>query len=128
MKYPDFASVLFGKGPLGFFLGYVVIAIICAFISLLIEANNRDVNSANTPIKFSWEFLFAHNLNRIIVNFLLIPIVVRLVYEYVPPQWMLLITVGIGAGADRLTLLFKKLGILTTDKLASKVADKINAS
>lgn len=125
-KYPDFISVLLGKGPIGFFCGFVVIALICAVISLLIEVNRRDVNSPNTPVKFSYRFMIAHNLLRIIISFLLVPIAIRLVYEYIPAQWMLFISVGIGAGADRLAMLFKNIGVLTTNKLASKVADKIN--
>jgi ethanolamine transporter EutH len=125
-KYPDFVSVLLGKGPAGLFFGLVTIAIICAIISLLIEVNNRDVNSANTPIKFSYKFMLAHNLLRIIISFLLVPITIRLTYEYIPNAWMLFVSVGIGAGADRLALLFKNIGILTTNKLASKVADKVN--
>ena len=128
MHYPDFTSVLFGKGPLGIYFGFVTIALICAVISLLIEAVNRDVNSPNTPSKWSTKFLIAHNILRIIINLLLIPICIRLIYEYIPMEWMLLMSVGIGAGSDRLMLLFKNLGILTTNKLASKVADKINAS
>lgn len=125
-KYPDFISVLLGKGPIGFFLGYVVIALICAGISLLIEAVNRDLNSPNTPQKWSNKFLIMHNLLRILINFLLVPIVIRLIYEYIPPVWMLFASVGIGAGSDRLALLFKNLGVLTTNKLAQKVADKVN--
>jgi hypothetical protein len=125
-KYPDFISVLLGKGPVGFFLGYVVIAVICAAISVLIEVSKRDVNSLNTPVKFSYRFMILHNLLRFIVNFLLIPIAVRLIYEYLPVPWMLLASVGIGAGVDRLALLFKNIGVLTTNKLASKLTDKID--
>jgi ABC-type phosphate/phosphonate transport system permease subunit len=88
--------------------------------------NNRDVNSTSTPIKFSYKFMLAHNLLRIIISFLLVPITIRLVYEYIPNAWMLFVSVGIGAGADRLALLFKNIGVLTTNKLASKVAEKID--
>jgi hypothetical protein len=125
-QYPDFMSVILGKGPTGLFFGYVVIAIVCATISLAIDAANRDVNSTNTPAKFSYKFLIAHNLLRLIVNFLLIPIVIRLIYEYLPMPWMLITSIGVGAGADRLALLFKNLGVLTTNKLASKMAEKID--
>jgi hypothetical protein len=125
-QYPDFMSVLLGKGPIGFFLGYVAIAVVCAGISILIEVNNRDINSANTPKDFSYKFMLVHNLLRLIVNILLIPIAIRLIYEYLPSGWMLIVSIGVGAGVDRLALLFKNLGVLTTNKLASKMAEKID--
>lgn len=124
-KYPDFWSVIAGKGPIGFFLGYIAICYVCAFASMLIEMANRDVTSANTPIKVSWKFFTVANLLRIITNILLIPIAIRAIYEYIPPVGMLFVSIGVGAGADRLAMLFKKLGVLTTDKLAAKVADKL---
>lgn len=125
-KYPDFMSTLIGKGPIGLFCALVVISLICALVSLLIEVNNRDVNSTNTPVKFSYRFMLAHNILRILISFLLVPIFVRVCYEWVPMPWVLLVVIGIGAGSDRLALLFKNIGVLTTNKLASKVADKIN--
>lgn len=124
-KYPDFWHVLIGNGSLGSFLGYLVIAYICAAVSVLIETQSRDITSTNTPVNFSWKFLWAANLKRFIANFLLIPITIRLVYEYIPGTWMLLMSIGIGAGVDRLALWFKNLGILTTNKLAAKVAEKL---
>lgn len=125
-KYPDFMNTLIGKGPIGLFFALVVIALICALVSLLIEVNSRDINSANTPVKFSYKFMLAHNLLRILISFLLVPIFVRVCYEWVPMPWVLLVVIGIGAGSDRLALLFKNIGFLTTNKLASRVADKIN--
>jgi len=125
-KYPDFASVLLGNGPIGFFCGYVVIAIICAVISLLIEVNNRQIDSTSTPVKLSYKFMLAHNVLRIIVSFLLVTITVRALYEYIPPEWMIFVSIGVGAGADRLALLFKNFGLLTTNKLAAKVAERLD--
>jgi hypothetical protein len=125
-KYPDFTSVLLGNGPIGFLCGYVVIAVVCALISLLIEVNNRQIDSASTPVKFSYKFLVAHNILRIAICFLLVAVTVRALYEYIPPAWMIFVSIGIGAGADRLALLFKNFGLLTTNKLASKVAEQIN--
>lgn len=127
-KYPDFISVLLGKGPIGLFCGFVVIAIICSIISLLIEVNTRQIDSARTPVKFSYRFMLAHNVLRILISFLLVPLFIRALYEYLPTTWMLFVSMGLGAGADRLALLFKNIGILTTNRLASKVADKINNS
>lgn len=128
-KYPDFWKVIIGNAPLGSLLGYIVVAYICAGVSILIEASNRNITSANTPIKFSWQFLIAANIPRILANFMLIPIFIRLIFEYISnPTWMLFVAIGIGAGVDRLAMLFKNIGVLTSDKIAKGVADKLTPS
>jgi len=124
-KYPDFHKFIFGDVALGITIGSLVIAYICALVSMLIEASNRDITSSNTPIKFSWKFFTFANLARIIANVLLIPIFVRVAIQYFSPDWLLIASVGIGAGVDRLAMVFKKWGVLATDKLAAKVADKL---
>ncbi len=127
-KYPDFWQVVIGNGPIGSFLGYNVICLICAAISLIIEVHNRDVASPATPIRFSGKFLFAHNALRFVGTIGAIFISVRLTYQYVPGVWMLLASVVLGFGSDRLAMWLKKVGVLGTDKLAGKVMDKINQS
>jgi len=124
-KYPDFWHTVVGSGPVGAFLGFMFIGYICAMVSLLIETNTRDISSANTPVKFSLKFLWAANVKRLIANLLLIPVFIRLTYEYVDPKWMLFISIGIGAGVDVLAMIFKNIGVLTTNKLAAKVAEKL---
>lgn len=124
-KYPDFWSVLIGAGAPGHFFGYVVIAMICATLLLLIHASQRDITSKNTPVNFSWKFLLAANILRIVTNLLLVPIAVRLTYEYVPSTAMLFISVGIGFGSDGLCILAQKIGLLTTKKLANSVMQKL---
>jgi hypothetical protein len=124
-KHPDFFSVLVGPNS-GFLFGYIVIAAICALIIIFIDAAGRDVQSARTPVKFSLRFWLADNAARVIANLLLIPIAIRLCYEYVPPVWMLLLSSGIGFGVDGLALIAKNYGILTTKKLAEKMNAKLN--
>lgn len=127
-NYPDFWHVLIGNGSAGAFLGFAVIAFICAGVSVLIESTNRDLASKNTPVKFSWAFLMADNVKRFVANTLLIPIAVRLIYQYVPPEAMLLLSCGIGFGVDRLALMAKNLGLLTTNKLANSITTKLSAT
>lgn len=127
-KYPDFWHVIIGNGSTGAFLGYVVVAIVCAAVSVLIEASNRDLSSSNSPVKFSWKFLWAANAGRFIANFLCIPIAIRLIYEYAGAEVMLFLSIGIGFGVDRLGMLLKNAGILTTNRLAKQVADKLSAT
>jgi hypothetical protein len=127
-KYPDFFSVLIGPGGPGFFFGYVVMAFICASAIILFDINTRDVSSTRTPVKLSIRFWLADNLARVIANLLLIPIAIRLCYEYVSPTWMLFLAAGIGFGIDGLGLVAKRFGLLTTSKLAERINDKISKS
>lgn len=127
-KYPDFWTVLVGSGGAGTLLGYIVMTYICATALIFIEASTRNVASAATPVKWSWRFFGADNLARIIADVLLLPITIRLVYQYLPPTAMLFAACGIGFGVDALALVAKNYGILTTDKLAKLVANKLSAT
>lgn len=125
-KYPDFFSVLVGSGGPGFFFGYIVIAFICALAIVLYDLSTRDVSSKRTPEKLSFKFWLADNLARVMANLLLIPIAIRLCYEYVTPAWMIAIAAGIGFGVDALGMIAKRFGLFTTNKLAERVTEKIN--
>lgn len=125
-KYPDFFSVLIGPGGPGYFLGYVVVAFICAGAIILYDINTRDVGSNRTPVKLSTRFWIADNLARVMANILLIPIAIRLCYEYVNPTWMLFLAAGIGFGIDGLGMVAKRFGLLTTSKLAERINQKIS--
>lgn len=126
-KYPDFWSVLIGNGGPGFFLGYVVIAFICAGAIVLYDIGTRDKSSPRTPSKFSPLFWLADNLARVLANLLLIPMFIRLVYEYVAPTWMIALAMGIGFGIDALGMLAKRFGFLTTSKLAEQVNERLSS-
>ena len=125
-KYPDFWSVILGNGSLGTFLAYLVIAYFAAWASLMHEAGNRDIGSSNTPNKWSWSFLYAHNLYRLIANFLSVPLMIRLTYEYVDMKWMILLAIATGVLFDRAFMILKNIGVLTSDKFASKVSERIS--
>jgi len=125
-KYPDFFSVLIGPGGPGYFFGYVVVAFICAGAIILYDISKRDVSSDRTPVKLSLQFWLADNLARVMANILLIPIAIRLCYEYVNPTWMLFLAAGIGFGIDGLGMVAKRFGLLTTSKLAERINQKIS--
>lgn len=125
-NYPDFWNVLLGNGSLGAFLAYLVIAYFSACASLLFEASNRDIASASTPVKWSTRFLLAANMLRLIANFLAIPLLVRLEYEYVDMKWMILLVIAEGILIDRAFMFLKNIGVLTSDRFASKFANKIS--
>lgn len=124
-KFPDFWQVILGNGSIGAFLAYLVIAYFAAAASLIHEASNRDIASDSTPKKFSWNFLFAHNVLRLLANFLAIPLLIRMEYEYIDMKWMILIDIAQGILIDRAFMVLKNIGVLTSNKYASKIADKI---
>jgi hypothetical protein len=126
-KYPDFFSVLIGPLGAGFFLGYVVIAYICATAIVIADVSMRDPNSGRTPTGFSFKFFLMDNALRVLANLLLIPIFVRICLEYMSGFPMLLMSVGIGFGIEGLALLGKRLGLLTTNKLSEWFGDKLKS-
>src|SRR6478736_3353632 len=125
-KYPDFWSTLLGNGSLGTFLAYLVISYFAATASLLFEASNRDIASDNTPKKWSTRFLLASNVLRLLANLLTIPLLIRLEYQYIEMHWMILIVIAQGVLFDRVFMILKNIGILASDKFASKFANKIS--
>lgn len=125
-KYPDFWNVIIGPGPIGAFLGLIVVAYISAMVSLLLEASNRDIESPNTPIKFSWKFLWAANWKRIFANFLAVPLLIRVSYQYVGIEMMILAAIGVGAIIDQAAIYLKKIGVLSSQKSADKITQKLN--
>jgi hypothetical protein len=126
-KYPDFFSVLIGPLGTGFFLGYVVVAYICATAIVIADVSMRNPNSSRTPGDFSFKFFLMDNALRVLANLLLIPIFVRICLEYMSGFPMLLMSVGIGFGIEGLALLGKRLGLLTTSKLSEWFGDKLKS-
>lgn len=124
-KYPDFWNIILGTGSLGAFLAYLVIAYVAAIMSLLIESSNRDITSANTPVKFSWHFLFAANTRRLVANLLALPLLIRLGYDWVDVKWMIGLSIFAGAVVDRAAMLLKNAGILASQRAADRIAGKL---
>jgi hypothetical protein len=125
---PDFWHVLLGNGSLGSFLAYLLISYFAAGASLLWEASTRNVASENSPVKWSTKFLFAANMLRLIANFLAIPLLIRLEYEYIDMKWMILIVIAEGILIDRAFMMLKNIGILANDKFATKISDQVSKS
>lgn len=125
-KYPDFWNVLLGNGSAGAFLAYLVISYFAATASLLFEASNRDIASDSTPKKWSTKFLLASNVFRLLANLLTVPLLIRLEYQYIGMEWMILIVIAQGVLFDRAFMILKNIGVLASDKFASKFANKIS--
>ena len=125
-KYPEFWSVLAGPS-IGLLLGFMAIACIAAIAVMAYDAKKRDPLSSRTPVKFSLTFWFADNILRILGTVALIYIFIRVAYEYIPGAWMLLASIGIGFGSDKLAIIGKNIGVLTSNKISQTIAEKINA-
>ena len=125
-KHPEFWNIILGNGSLGAFLAYLVIAYFAAGASLLFEASNRDIASSNTPVKWSTKFLLAANIKRLIANLLAIPLLIRIGYDQIDMKWMVLLAIAIGLLIDRAFMMLKNIGVLASDKFASKVAERVS--
>ena len=127
-KYQNFWNVLFGTGERGLFFGYVALALLSALGIILIMASQRYKSNSESPDKWSWRYFFADNAGNFGASLFVLPIFIRVITEFVDdPKWMLLISVGIGFGFYKLAKIANDAGILTTDKLAKKVAEKIES-
>lgn len=126
-KYPNFWNVLLGNGERGLFFGYVVLALVSAIGIILIMATRKYKAAAGTPDQWSWKYFWANNLGNIIAGIFLLPIFVRLVYQYIDPGWMVLVSIGLGFGFLGLAQIANNLGIWTTSKLSERIAAKINS-
>lgn len=125
-KYPDFWSVLIGNQPPGFFFGYISLALFAAFGMILIMASNKYKSNPDTPEKWSWRYFVADNLGKFLAGLFLVPIFIRVTMELnLPPQWMALVSIGIGFGFLGLSIIATNYGIWTTKKLSKSIADKI---
>ena len=125
-KYPDSWSVILGDKPLGFLLGYIAIAVICAMAMILVMATRKYEKVPDSPDKWSWHYFFANNAGNFVACLVLLPIVVRVLFEFFDsPALLLLFTVGSGLGFYRLAKLANDFGLWTTDKISEKISEKI---
>jgi uncharacterized membrane protein len=125
-KYPDFWGVLFGKEP-QFFAAYSVLSILSAVAIIAVLASRKYKSIPDSPDKWSWKYFWADNLGKFVAGFILLPLFVRVVYEYAEGVWMLLISIGMGFGFLGLSQIAENFGLWTTKKLSQKIADKINS-
>lgn len=126
-KYPDFWSVLLGSGNHGFFFGYVVLSLISSIGMILVMAAQKYKSVPESPDKWSWKYFWGNNLGNFIAGFFLLPIFVRLIYQYIDSGWMLAISIGLGFGFTGLAKIANNFGIWTTDKLSEKISNKIKS-
>lgn len=124
-KYPDFWSVLLGTGNHGFFFGYVVVSLIASIGMIMVMASQKYKSLENTPTKWSWKYFWADNLGNFIAGLFLLPIFIRLVYQYIDEGWMLAVSIGLGFGFTGLAKIANSFGLWTTNALSKRIAEKI---
>lgn len=125
-KYHDFWSVVLGDKPPGFILGYIFLGYIAAMAMIMILASSRDPNSANSPKEWSWRFFWVNNSIKFVTGFFLIPVFIRVAFEWLGSFEMLLMSIGIGFGFMGLAQVARKWGIFSTDKLSQRVTQEVN--
>lgn len=127
-KFPDFWSVLLGNGNHGFFFGYVVLSLICSIGMILVMASQKYKEIGNTPNVWSWKYFFVNNSGNFLAGLFLLPIFVRLIYQYIDPGWMLGLSAGLGFGFTGLAKIANNFGIWTTDAVSKRLAEKIQSN
>ena len=80
-------SYVFGVVPQGMFIAMVVFAAIGVTMALLLDAQTRDQNSANTPKKFSFWFLIKDNWKTILLSILAVLVTLRFAPLLFPDQF-----------------------------------------
>lgn len=126
-KYPDFWSVLFTTEPIGFFIGYTLLAIGAAFVISLYRAWNKYQEVSESPDRWSWGYFLRNELGNFLASVIFIPFFIRgLLAISNHPAFMVFFSIGTGFGFFALAKLANKWGIWTTNSLSKRFADKIN--
>lgn len=94
------------------FMAAVFFALVGATLSLLFQANNRDVKASSTPFHFSLFFLIADNWKRMLLSLILIFAVVRFMPEIT---------------GQPLTMFWAFVAGLGLDIIAQQLKDKLKA-
>ncbi len=118
----DFLEALLGNASFGQFAAGLLFAFLTAFAMLMYRTTKRDVSSPNTPVDFSWKFLWKDNKFRIIANAILIILTIRFSQAWIGPEWATYSAVVVGLVSDKLGWLLE----LLSDKLSSIGKSKID--
>lgn len=105
-----FLEQMLGTTDVPTYLAWFVLAFIGAFTAILIRAKAKYKKSSDTPVKWSWSFLFHDNAINLLLGFLITFIFLRFSQETLkvePSAWIALL---VGATNNELSLLFVKFG------------------
>jgi len=115
----EFISSILGTATPLLFLSLLFFALLGQTLSLLLQTTNRDVNSRETPVSFSWRFFFQDNWKRALLGILMIYISLRFAPELFGveiSEWWALV---IGFSNDKIAQILKdKTNLLGQKKSA----------
>lgn len=72
-----FLTYILGNQTPTQFCALLFFALLAAALSLLLQTTKRDIDSENTPLHFSWQFLWQDNIKRIVTSLILIYVAIR---------------------------------------------------
>jgi len=104
----EFIKVIFGDFTSIQLLGYLWFFIVGYIIYGLTEASSRDVNSTNTPVKWSWGFWFRDNWRRYLTTLLSTYILFRFYTEVSGHPFGYFDAVALGLIGDGIAATLKK--------------------
>lgn len=104
---------LIGSISIATFISGIFFGCLGALLSLLIDSNNRDVNSPGSPVHYSYAYLFRNNWKKILASFILIVVSIRFCKDIFNLEPTMFVSFLIGLSWDALmTFIKKKTNIL----------------
>ena len=89
------------------FLGWAFFASVGVFLSILLQTTKRDVPAPQTPVQFSWSFLWSDNSRRVYTAITVIYIALRFAPDLFGFNMNEYLAFGVGFGSDKLAQLIK---------------------
>lgn len=71
-------KIILGDKAISYYLAGFVFTGLAIILSIYMHSKKRDINSSNTPVKFSWRFLVWDNAKRMVVGFILMFLMFRM--------------------------------------------------
>jgi hypothetical protein len=105
-------DLLFGGISPQHFLVMLFFALLGVMISLLVHSTNRDPKAIRTPFRFKLLFLIDDNIQRILLNLLLIVVAIRFSKEILGFEIKPFIALLIGVSFDKLAELLRNTNLL----------------
>src|ERR1035437_5488196 len=98
---------LIGPTSLVDYVSSCIFALIGVFISLMLHASKRDVNSTATPVQFSFSFLLKDNYKRILTGIVMVLICLRFLKELTGLDLNMFYALAIGICNDKIVQIIK---------------------
>lgn len=139
MQQKSFLQLITGTNDFGYFLACLFFAVLGAILVMFLGAKKGKKKASYSPAKLDWEYFWNDNTKRIAGTSILIFISIRFMpyfYNYLGisgfigdelnDEAKLAVSFLLGLGSDKLSALFKKLGILKNDPTQNPANTKYN--